>query len=52
MKESEYGGGDTRKTDGIFPAPHVRKPHETMRLLAKTNPMDPESGNEIIGDLQ
>lgn len=51
MKESEFGGSDTVKTDGIFPAPHVRETYETLRLLAKTDPMDPASGNDIVGDL-
>jgi len=51
MKPSEYGGSDTDKTDGIQPFPHERRPFETLRLLSKGDPADPEASVEIIGDL-
>ena len=52
MKASEYGGGDTHKTDGIFPAPHVLTAHEKLRLLAKAgDPADVEAGNEFLGEI-
>lgn len=51
MKETEYGGGDTDKTLGIFPAPHVPTAAEKLRLLYATDAADPESGSGIVGDI-
>lgn len=51
MKETEYGGGDTHKTRGIFPAPHVPTADEKLRLLYSTDAADPESGGDIVGDI-
>ena len=51
MKETEYGGGDTVKTRGIFPAPHVPTADEKLRLLYSTDAADPESGGDIVGDI-
>jgi hypothetical protein len=51
LKPTEYGGSDTQDTHGIQPAPHAREPFETLRLLAKTDPADPESGNDLLGDV-
>lgn len=51
MKASEYGGSDTAGNEGGFPERETRSPYETMRRLAKTDPADIESGNEIIGDV-
>ena len=43
MKPSEYGGSDTSKTMGIQPAPHQMTAEEQMRVLYKTDPMDPSA---------
>lgn len=51
MKETEYGGSDTEKTHGIFPAPHVPNAAEKLRLLYATDAADPESGSDIVGDI-
>ena len=44
MKESEYGGSDTTKTQGIQPEPHEPTPAEQVRLIYATDPMDSVSG--------
>lgn len=42
QKESEYGGVDTLKTDGIQPVPHVLTAEEKLRLTYHADPMDPD----------
>lgn len=50
--ETEYGGSDTHRTAGIFPAPHEPTAHEKLRLMYKTDPADPAStpDNVILGE--
>lgn len=38
LKPSEYGGSDTRKTQGIQPAPHQVTQTEHLRLMYATDP--------------
>lgn len=40
MKDSEYGGADTDKTNGIQPFPHVLTQTEQLRLMYGTDPAD------------
>lgn len=40
MKPSEYGGEDTTKTQGIQPAPHQLRPHEQLRLMYHSDPVE------------
>lgn len=48
MKETEYSGSDTTQTRGIQPPPHEPLPFEQLRLLAATDPADPESSPETL----
>lgn len=41
MKDSEYGGADTTKTQGIQPAPHQMTASEQLRVMYATDPADP-----------
>lgn len=43
-KDSEYGGADTRKTDGIQPPPHEPLAYEQLRLTYKEDPDEAEEG--------
>lgn len=43
LKPTEYGGGDTEKTKGIHPPPHVPTPAEKLRLIYDTESDDPTS---------
>lgn len=40
MKDSEYGGADTDKTNGVQPYPHVLTQHEQLRLMYGTDPAE------------
>lgn len=43
LKPSEYGGSDTRDTQGIQPAPHAMTADEQFRVMYSTDPMDPSA---------
>lgn len=38
MKDSEYGGADTDKTNGIQPFPHELSQTDQLRLMYGTDP--------------
>lgn len=42
LPPSEYGGSDTTATAGIQPAPHQPNGWETMRLIYRDDPLNPE----------
>lgn len=38
MKDSEYGGADTEKTDGVQPPPHEPTQVEKLRGMYRVDP--------------
>lgn len=49
LKESEYGGRDTRDTKGIQTFPHTPTPEEKLRVIYDTDESDPESVPTVDG---
>lgn len=47
MRDTEYGGADTHKTQGIQPEPHTPTPAEQLRLMYATDPDDVASAPDI-----
>ena len=48
LKDSEYGGADTRKMQGIQPSPHQVTSSETLRLMYATDPAEVTSAPDAL----